>query len=39
MSDNTFDYIIFGARPLEAAGRGAPAQPGIDPAERMRAGV
>ena len=39
MSDNTFDYIIFGAGRLEAAGRGAPAQPGLDPAERMRAGV
>ena len=39
MSDNTFDSILFGAGRLEAAGRGAPAQPGIDPAERMRAGV
>ena len=39
MSDNTFDYIIVGAGRLEAAGRGVPAQPGIDPAERMRAGV
>jgi hypothetical protein len=39
MSDLSFDYIIIGAGRLEASGRGAPAQLGIEPAERMRSGL
>lgn len=39
MSGPVFDTIIVGAGATWSRGRGVPAQPGIDPAERMRDGT